>query len=199
MSEILHDREIREPLFEWLETQYGIVRFLEEKNMGRSRADILMVTYDALYGIEIKSDADTYERLQRQVRDYNTYYDFNMVVTGVSHASHIEEHVPSWWGVVIVEKLPVGYDFYMQRSSRRNPKLKQQKKVSLLWRPEMAAIQEAYHLPKYKEKSKRFVEQKLVEKLDPSLLSKAVSDALFERDYTLIGEEIEEYRQKGRN
>jgi hypothetical protein len=197
MGEILHDRDIREPLFEWLETQYGIVRFLEEKNMGRSRADILMVTYDALYGIEIKSDADTYERLQRQVRDYNKYYDFNMVVTGVSHASHIEEHVPSWWGVVIVEKLPAGYDFYMHRSCGHNPKLKLEKKISLLWRPEMAAIQEAYHLPKYKEKSKRFVEQKLVEKLDPSLLNKAISDALFERDYTLIEEEIEEYRRQG--
>lgn len=30
-----------------------------------------MVTPEAIYGVEIKSDADTYTRLKRQVRDYN--------------------------------------------------------------------------------------------------------------------------------
>ena len=38
--------------------------------MSRSRADIVMITPTALYGIEIKSDADTYARLSSQVKDY---------------------------------------------------------------------------------------------------------------------------------
>ena len=58
---ILLDRDIREPLFEFLEQEYGVVRILEEVVTGKSRADALMVTDDRITGIEIKSDADTYE------------------------------------------------------------------------------------------------------------------------------------------
>ena len=66
---MLYDRDIREPLFDYLEERYGKVRVIEEKQMGRSRADIVMVLPGELAGIEIKSDADTYARLERQVKE----------------------------------------------------------------------------------------------------------------------------------
>ena len=62
-----------------------------------------MITPEILYGIEIKSDADTYARLEKQVRYYNWYYDRNIIVVGTSHALHVKEHVPDWWGVITVE------------------------------------------------------------------------------------------------
>ena len=40
---MLYDKDIREPLFEFLEDRYGKVRLLEEQVMGQSRADIVMV------------------------------------------------------------------------------------------------------------------------------------------------------------
>ena len=46
---MLYDKDIREPLFDYLEEYYGKIRILEEKRTGRSRADIVMVLY--LYGI----------------------------------------------------------------------------------------------------------------------------------------------------
>ena len=70
---MLRDREIREPLFFYLEEKYGKSRILEEKNIGRSRADVVMITDTAIFGIEIKSDADTYARLSNdQVAIYRT-------------------------------------------------------------------------------------------------------------------------------
>ena len=93
---MLYDKDIREPLFEYLEEIYGKIRILEEKKTGKARADVVMVTPDALYGIEIKSDADTYTRLERQVREYDRFYDYNYVVVGTRHALHIREHVPDW-------------------------------------------------------------------------------------------------------
>ena len=90
---MLYDKDIREPLFEFLEETYGKVRLLEEQVMGQSRADIVMVVPDALYGIEIKSDADSYVRLERQIQDYDRYYDYNYVVVGTKHGAHIAEHV----------------------------------------------------------------------------------------------------------
>lgn len=59
---MLYDKDIREPLFDFLERTYDKVRILEEKQTGRARADVVMITPDLLYGIEIKSEADTYAR-----------------------------------------------------------------------------------------------------------------------------------------
>ena len=52
---MLYDKDIREPLAFYLEEIYGKNRILEEQVMGQSRADMVMVVYDALYGIEIWS------------------------------------------------------------------------------------------------------------------------------------------------
>ena len=157
---VLKDKDIREPLFEFLEETYGKVRILEEKTMGRSRADLVMVAPECLYGIEIKSDADTYARLKRQVKDYDQYYDYNIVVVGSTHAMHIEEHVPDYWGIVTVEQMNGKADFYFLRLPKENPKRKWERKMQILWRPELATIQEWLAMPKYKEKSKRFVVDK---------------------------------------
>ena len=78
-TKILHDADIREPLFDYLEERIGKIRILEEKQTGRARADVVMVTERYLCGIEIKSDADTYARLKKQVIYYDRYYDRNIV------------------------------------------------------------------------------------------------------------------------
>ena len=70
---MLYDKDIRESLFEFLDDMYGKNRILEEKRIRKSRADVVMVTPEAIYGIEIKSDADTYARLEKQVRDYKLF------------------------------------------------------------------------------------------------------------------------------
>lgn len=158
----MHDKDIREPLFDFLEETYGKVRIIEEKQMGRSRADIVMVLPEALAGIEIKSDADTYARLGRQVKDYDLYFDKNIVVAGSVHGMHIEEHVPEWWGIITVEWINGAADFYVLREAKENPKRRWKRKLSLLWRPELACIQEMNGMPKYKEKSKAFVIDKIL-------------------------------------
>ena len=184
---MLYDKDIREPLFDFLEERYGKIRIIEEKQMGRSRADLVMVAADAFYGIEIKSDADTYARLERQVRDYNRYFDYNYVVAGSTHGLHIEKHVPDWWGIITVEetevKTGVYIDFYVLRKPRPNPKPVLKQKLSLLWRSELAHIQAANGLPKYRDKSRAFVIEKLLLQVAPELLNIQASEELFEREY----------------
>lgn len=192
---MLYDKDIREPLFDFLEEMYGKIRILEEKQMGKSRADIVMVLPDLVAGIEIKSDADTYVRLKRQVKDYDQFYDRNYVAAGSSHALHIEEHVPEWWGIITVEQVAGQADFYLLREARPNPGVNLRKKLSILWRPELAHIQELNDMPKYKEKSKQFVIDKIAEKIPEEILSKQISDALFERDYNEIEHVIQEFKK----
>ena len=193
---MLYDKDIREPLAFYLEEIYGKNRILEEQVMGQSRADMVMVVYDALYGIEIKSDADSYARLDRQVKDYNLYYDYDLVVVGTRHAAHIKEHVPEWWGIITVEQVGDQVDFYMLREPQSNPQMDWNCKIEILWRPELAHIQELNAMHAYKQKSKRFVADKIVETVPKETLAVQLSEELFERDYTKIWETIQNFRKE---
>ena len=192
---MLLDKDIREPLFEYLEEQHDKVRILEEKTMGRSRADVVMVLEEEVVGVEIKSDADTYARLSRQVKDYDRFFDRNLVVVGTSHAHHVAEHIPDYWGIITVEEQGENCDFYMLREALENPKKKMIHKIRLLWRPELAHIQEIHGMPAYKQKSKDFVQKKILEKIPEEVLQKQISDELFERDYTTIQETIRKFKR----
>ena len=184
---VLHDKEIREPLFDFLEEVYGKTRIIEEKRMGKSRADAVMVTPDNVYGLEI--------RLGRQVKDYNLYYDYNYAVVGTSHALHVEEHIPEWWGIITAERMGDAIDFYVLRRPGKNPEMNWKRKMSILWRTELAHIQELNKLPAYKEKSKLFVIEKILEKTPEEILQRQFCEELFERDYTVIAGQIKEYKR----
>lgn len=195
---MLYDKDIREPLFEYLEEQYGKTRFLEEVCIGKTRTDVIMVTENSLVGIEIKSDADTFARLARQVKDYNRVFDYNVVAVGSKHAKSIKEHVPEYWGIITIEEND-GVDFYWYREPQKNPKRERlvmfRNQFSLLWRPEIAYIQEKNGLPKYKNLGKDKVIRKIMEKLPEEGLKKDICEALFERDYTTIEETIRLYKE----
>lgn len=193
-EEILRDKDIREPLFEFLEETFGRIRIIEEKRVGKSRADLMMIMPSEIVGIEIKSDADTYVRLSRQIKDYDKYFDSNYVVVGTTHAMHIEEHVPQWWGIITVEMVDDKADFYILRRAKSNPKQDKKKKITLLWRPELAHIQKLNQMPEYKQKSKAFVMEKILERVESGCLDKQISEELFERDYETIEQVIREYR-----
>ena len=180
------DADIREPLFEYLDMKYGKVRIIEEKNIGKSRADVIAVTDGQFIGMEIKSDGDSYTRLESQVKNYNKYCDVNYVVVGASHRIHVKEHIPEFWGILVVSrdddtKLPIVEE---HRPAQANPKCKLKWQLSLLWRNELANILRANNLPKYSEKNKKFICDTLLEKVGEQKLKLQVTDEIFERDYT---------------
>lgn len=194
---MLHDRDIREPLFMYLEQEFGRIRIIEEKQMGRSRADIVMIGDGGICGIEIKSDADTYARLARQTKDYDRYYDKNIAVVGTSHAMHIEEHVPDWWGIITVEETEAGADFYFLRRPGENPAENlTAMQIGMLWRRELNHVLELNGLPAYREKSRKFVAAKIMEKVPEEILKGQIREELMQRDYTTIARDIEEYREQ---
>ena len=196
IKKTLYDKDIREPLFDFLEEKFGKVRIFEEKRTGRARADVVMVTPTDLYGIEIKSDADTYTRLAGQVEEYNLHYDKNIIVVGTTHALHVKDHVPEWWGIITVEIDESGNpDFYVLKEATENPKVDPALKIQFLWRPELAHILEKTNLPTYKWESKAFVQGKLMEKVPGEILWPLAYDELFERDYTTIAQKINDFRQ----
>ena len=200
---MLKDQYIREPLFDFFDEKFGKVRIIEEKQIAKSRADVMLVLEEKLIGVEIKSDADTYARLARQVKDYNKFFDYNYVVVGSSHSKHIEEHVPEYWGIIEAISKEESVEFNVLREPEINKRAqrtyKMKRKLSILWRPELSHIQEINGMPKYKQRSKDFVITKLMEKVPWDLLHRQISEELFQRDYNTISEAIKEWRSSNKH
>ena len=200
---MLKDQDIREPLFDFFDEKFGKVRRIEEKQIAKSRADVMLVLEVKLIGVEIKSDADTYARLARQVKDYNKFFDYNYVVVGSSHSKHIEEHVPEYWGIIEAISKEESVEFNVLREPEINKRAqrtyKMKRKLSILWRPELSHIQEINGMPKYKQRSKDFVITKIMEKVQWDLLHRQISEELFQRDYNTISEAIKEWRSSNKH
>lgn len=195
---MLKDQDIREPLFDFFDEKFGKVRIIEEKQIAKSRADVMLVLEEKLIGVEIKSDADTYARLARQVKDYNKFFDYNYVVVGSSHSKHIEEHVPEYWGIIEAISKEESVEFNVLREPEINKRAqrtyKMKRKLSILWRPELSHIQEINGMPKYKQRSKDFVITKIMEKVPWDLLHRQISEELFQRDYNIINQVIQDWK-----
>ena len=200
---MLKDQDIREPLFDFFDEKFGKVRIIEEKQIAKSRADVMLVLEEKLIGVEIKSDADTYARLARQVKDYNKFFDYNYVVVGSSHSKHIVEHVPEYWGIIEAISKEESVEFNVLREPEINKRAqrtyKMKRKLSILWRPELSHIQEINGMPKYKQRSKDFVITKIMEKVPWDLLHRQISEELFQRDYNTISEAIKEWRSSNKH
>lgn len=200
---MLKDQDIREPLFDFFDEKFGKIRIIEEKQIAKSRADVMLVLEEKLIGVEIKSDADTYARLARQVKDYNKFFDYNYVVVGSSHSKHIEEHVPEYWGIIEAISKEESVEFNVLREPEINKRAqrtyKMKRKLSILWRPELSHIQEINGMPKYKQRSKDFVITKIMEKVPWDLLHRQISEELFQRDYNTISEAIKEWRSANKH
>lgn len=194
----MKDKDIREPLFDYLDEKYGKNRVFEEKIIGFSRADIIMIIENEFIGLEIKSDADTYVRLESQISDYDDYCDRNYVVVGKSHAKHVEEHIPPYWGIICVyeDEESASAKVSELKAAAISPKATLKNQIKLLWRPEIAKIQAMNNLYKYDGKSKKFVQDYLLESIDEKELKAMIIEQLFERDYEETAKAIIEFRAR---
>lgn len=189
------DKDIREPLFDYLEERYEKVRIIEEKTISRSRADVMAVIDGALIGLEIKSDNDTYARLSRQVKDYDAYFDLNYVVVGKSHIQ-VSKHIPEYWGILIAEDDGL---IIVERDAEPNPKVKLKKQLDILWRPELMDIQIRNDIPKLRNKKRTEIYDRLIDKIGEEAVHDELIRELFERDYTVfdaINKFDEEHQKK---
>jgi hypothetical protein len=175
---------LRDALCEFFEERHEKIRFLEEKNIGKVRADMIAVLADGLCGIEIKSHSDSYTRLAEQVKGYNKFCDSCYLCVGSIH-THADEHIPPEWGLISISvREGAGFRILREPQDSRRDVLKNQ--LALLWRTELSAILQAEGLPRYAGKSKSFICDALMKKIPHERLRAHLCDALFERDYTLL-------------
>ena len=187
----LFDEDIRILLFDYLDLRYPKVRTFEEKIMGRSRSDVVVLLPDALVGIEIKSDADTYTRLSTQVKDYDKYFDMNYIVVGSSHIKRVHEHIPAHWGILHVDQTEEEPIIREVRAALPTPKIKLKTQFVFMWKRELWELLSLNEMPAYRGKSRNFIVDKLLERVAHDKLKKQMCDLLFERDYSVFEPESE--------
>jgi len=141
----LRDRDVRQALHgKVLREHHGDQNtlVLDELGLrhGASRVDIAVVN-GFLHGYEIKSDADTLERLEGQIATYNAVLDRVTLVVGEKHLSKATIQVPEWWGIKVVAQGPRGgIAFDSARTPAMNPAIDPLALAELLWRPEAIQV-----------------------------------------------------------
>jgi hypothetical protein len=105
---------------------------------GAARVDLAVVN-GALHGYEIKSEADTLERLPGQRAIYSRTLDFVTVVAFENHAKKIHDAVPDWWCIWRAELSEGRISMSEMRPGSENPGLDARAVAELLWREEALA------------------------------------------------------------
>jgi hypothetical protein len=154
---------------------------------GDVRVDVAVVN-GSIHGYEIKSDADTLERLPAQAEVYSRVLDRVTLVAG-KHLDEAAALVPSWWGLARATERPGGgVRVVPRRAAKRNPNVVVGSVVMLLWRDEALAILEAHGRARgLRSKPRRAVYAALAKLLPHDDLCRVVREALRARKGWRVG------------
>lgn len=149
---------------------------------GSCRIDIAVIN-GHIRGVEIKAEADTLERLPRQVAAYSEVVDKAVLIVDQKHLASAMTIVPDWWGVIVAERgAKRGVRFRRVRAERANKGIDPLVLARLLWRPEAQAILRSLGVPERDLRAPREeLYQRLVSLMPLRKLSSAVRHALKSR------------------
>jgi len=135
----MRDRDIRAALHREIAAIYNDADTLVIDELGvcegDARIDIAVVN-GTLTGYEIKSEADTLQRLPRQADIYSRLLDQVTVVLSGCHLDKAKSIVPDWWGLTEVFERDEVIQFHKAREPQNNPCVDPFSLAQLLWRDE---------------------------------------------------------------
>ena len=174
----MNAQEIKNILIAYLKAANREVRIYQEKSIGDAVCDLMTVT-DCLTGYEIKSDLDNYQRLGHQIRAYDLFFEQNYIVVGGRHLNSAARRVPDHWGIITIQSAQV----VIHRAARTG-KPDCARQLSALWTIELTNLLTKAGLPLYTYKSKQYIIEQIVKKLDRVEIRRHIVYELMHRDYT---------------
>ncbi|MGD1047025.1 MAG: sce7726 family protein [Bacteroidota bacterium] len=182
----MRDLDIRKSLVELLHVKYqydSSTLIVEELGIcgGESRIDVVAIN-DSIIGYEIKSEHDSLDRLPLQKEFYNKVCDQIYVVASEKHIGGIERIIPDWWGIIKASESPNGVLLSELRTATKNPLVKCEEVVKLIWKEEALYILQRYGLDRgLKSKSKSILWKSLVANLPQDELKMRVRERIKNR------------------
>jgi hypothetical protein len=180
---IMRDREIRAALRQQIEIVYRHdvdTLVIDELGLceGDARVDIAVVN-GSFTGYEIKSEADTLQRLPHQVGVYSRLLDQVTVVSGSRHLDKVRAIVPQWWGLLEVREQDGEIEFRVTQQPKKNPSIDPFALAQLLWRDEALALLARLGFDKgMRSKARPEIWKRLCESTTTSQLSSLVREQL---------------------
>lgn len=140
---MLKDCDIRNIFIEELKKnnpQYDL-RIIEEMAVcdGDARVDIAVIN-DILHGYEIKSDADTLERLSLQQKCYDRTFDKISIIVGEKFKDKIDSYIPEHWGIFVITKNNNKFKIRRKRPAKINKNIDASALLELLWKEEIVSL-----------------------------------------------------------
>lgn len=184
----LLDQDMRPILFEMFEMSGERMRIMEEFVLCRKcRADAVMFAPErGIIGFEIKSDRDSLERLEHQVRDYSRFCDYNYLVTGAKYIDKVAEVLPEFWGIYCITEENDRLQLTLHREASLSPKVRLQNQLKFLWRNELIDIMKRHKLRGYSSRNKSKIRRLLLDNMDKQELKQELYEMMMERDYSLL-------------
>lgn len=180
----MKDKEIRNILIAYVKATCEEVRIYQEKSIGAAVCDVMAAT-NRLIGYEIKSDADNYQRLDRQITFYNKFFDENYIVVSQKHIVNAVEKVPESWGILYINNSEI----QVVRNAKKNNNVSRRNQLSLLWKLELKNLLIKNSLPLFAQKEKGCISDQICQLVTPEILGKQISYELLHRDYSVYDAE----------
>ena len=173
----MNAQEIKNILIAYLRATNREIRIYQEKSIGDAVCDLMAVT-DCLTGYEIKSDLDNYQRLGRQIKAYDRFFEQCYIVVGGRHLQSAEQKVPGNWGIITIQSDHV---IVNRPAHAGNPDCASQ--LGALWKLELTNLLIKTGLPLYTYKSKQYIIDQIVQLVDQAEIKRHVAYELMCRDY----------------
>ncbi len=147
---------------------------------GEARVDVA-VANGKLCGYEIKSDADTLERLPMQQKCYDKTFDTISIVVGKKYENIIEQYIPDYWGIFIISANLNGCKIKKKRNAKVNKNVEANALLELLWKDEIASLLKEYGIKGISGKNRRILRQLAVDELSLKIIRDYVRETLKSR------------------
>lgn len=139
----MRDADVRAALHVLLRHEHAhelhATRFLNELDLcGLVRVDVAVINGE-FAGYELKSERDTLARLPLQVSVYSRVLDRATLVVATTHFDRARTVVPDWWGIIVARAERGVTELQWFRRPQRNPDIRAEALVQLLWRDEVLA------------------------------------------------------------
>lgn len=181
---MLKDADIRLTLLDELKrinAQHDY-RIIEEMAVcdGEARVDVA-VANGRLCGYEIKSDADTLDRLAIQQKCYDKTFDTISIVVGEKFKNKIEEYVPAYWGIYVVSECANGCKIKRKRMAKVNKNIEIAALLELLWKDEIVFLLKKEGVKGISGKNRRILRKIAIENISAAEIRNYTRETLKHR------------------
>ena len=184
----IYDRDIRKVLYSEFLKEKKFTKnpketiIIDEFSCSYSSARIdISILNGSLHGYEIKSERDTLERLPNQIEYYSKIFEYLTVVTTKKYIEKINEIVPVFFGLFIVEKKSNEIKLKKIRSPKKNRNIDYFELSKLLWKDELKELLKKNEIKKVSSLTRLELTKKVAENISPNTIKSFILKKLKNR------------------